>query len=118
MNERVPAPPLSSAEYDEVVRFRLDRPGLQGNVVQREDAIDGIEDLGVLRERLKFAEEALVIFSWTGVRRDEGPRERLEYEAWERWHRAVPNASDVKANQRINNLVSDEERRWAERAGS
>lgn len=88
------------------------------NVVQRETEIDQIEDVEVLRERLKIAEEALVIFSWTAVRRDEGPHERMEYEAWERWHRAVPNASDVKANQRINELVTDEECRWAERAGS
>jgi hypothetical protein len=87
-------------------------------VPQREDLIDALDDIEVLRERLKAAERACVLFGWSAIPDRDRARGRLSYRAWSDWYNLIGGA-DVggpKANDEINKEVLWEERRDREMA--
>ena len=78
-------------------------------ILDREEEIDRAH-VESLRERLKIAEEALVLYGWMPVKRDESEKDRLTFEAWMRWCRYVgTDRVGPKANPRIHEAALEVE---------
>lgn len=84
---------------------------MKRKVAQREELIDQITDLDVLRARLKAAERACVLFGWNAMP-GRHARGRLAYAAWSDWTKlAGDKAGYPEVDQAINAEVRREEAR-------
>lgn len=73
------------------------------NTKQREAGIDEIDDLEVLRARLKAAEVACVLFGWSAAPDRSRARGRMAYKAWSDWREiAGPENSGPATNRDLN----------------
>lgn len=81
--------------------------------VQREDLIDQIDDLDVLRARLKAAERVCILSAWSPAPDRKWERGRLEYRYWSEWYAIAGEAAGPKENAEINRAVRDADARDA-----
>jgi hypothetical protein len=80
--------------------------------IDRDGELDRLSE-DSLRDRLRLAERAVVLFGWCQSRSRESARDKAAFDAWMAWAAYVgPERTGPKGNRELNEKLLIEEERW------